>query len=183
MYTIEEFPGTQRLPFADQVCCVLHWNGYACNIILSGCWAVCAVLWIMTCAVLQRLIEQGRAIDTSLLEVVYLLQQFRCCCAVTNADGFGDGPQRFSAGNVSQRRWQYIVLCTLRLSLKPPNWDDHINYRLKCAMHLCLLQFMLDRSRAVPGTDISVIFTSGALDRLAAALQAVFSYQNLLFSC
>ena len=83
VYMIEELPGTQRLPFADQVCCVLHWNGYACNIILSGCWAACAMLWIMTHAVLQCLIiEQGRAIDVLLHGggiFVTAFQMLLCC--------------------------------------------------------------------------------------------------------
>ena len=40
------------------------------------------------------------------------------------------------------------------------------------------LQVMLDRSRAASGTNISGIITSGALDRLAAALQVVLLVQN-----
>ena len=41
-----------------------------------------------------------------------------------------------------------------------------------------MLQHMVDRAKAEPNTDISVIFSSGSLDRLAAVLQVVLSSQT-----
>ena len=49
--------------------------------------------------------------------------------------------------------------------------------RSSCTMLLCMLQILLNRAKAEPATDISVIFSSGALDRLAAVLQVVLSSQ------
>ena len=47
-----------------------------------------------------------------------------------------------------------------------------------CTTLLCALQIMLDRARAAPGTNIIGIFTSGALDKLAAALQVVLPFRT-----
>ena len=48
---------------------------------------------------------------------------------------------------------------------------DDIVKALVVRMLLCMLQHMLNRAKAEPTTDISAIFSSGALDRLAAVLQ------------
>ena len=45
---------------------------------------------------------------------------------------------------------------------------------------LCMLQHMLNKAKAEPTTDISVIFSSGALDRLAAVLQVCAPPSDIL---
>jgi hypothetical protein len=59
----------------------------------------------------------------------------------------------------------------------PPAWCDSILLTALVVHNAAVtLQIMLDRARAAPGTNISGIFTSGALDKLAAALQAVLPF-------
>ena len=74
-------------------------------------------------------------------------------------------------------------MCSHHSSVQCPRiWCDNKLRTLSswCTPLYACLQHMLNKAKAEPTTDISVIFSSGALDRLAAVLQVCAPPSDIL---